>query len=167
MKDRRPDLFQNQDDIHMCHCQDIPDRGYWATPPTSRPIYDPINNVISGLTCKWKSAHSCSMMFGYKICGCGVASNSQLLKTLIWRIEGWKEAYSPPHVGYALTISAMLEPSVKHIVAPRIQHHTTFNGSDGVSFYQCAKLTDEGPPRRSGVLSVIATLEGNPCWPWP
>ena len=76
-----------------------------------------------------------------------------------------KEAYSPPQVGYALTISAMLEPSVKHIVAPSIQHHTTFNGSGGVSSHQCAKLTDEGPPRRSGVLSVVATLDGNPCSP--
>jgi hypothetical protein len=40
----------------------------------------------------------------------------------------------------------MLEPRVKHIAVPRIQHHTT----------------DEGPPRRSGVLSVVAMQEGIP-----
>ena len=37
-----------------------------------------------------------------------------------------ERVYSAPHVGYALTISAMLEPRVKHIVAPMIQHHTTY-----------------------------------------
>ena len=163
MRDRRSDLLQNQDDIHRCHCQAIPDRGYWATPPTSQPIYDPMNDVIWHVN--EKSTHSCSMMFGYKICWCGVASNGQLLKNANLKNRKMeKKAYSPPHVGYALTISAMLEPSVKHIVAPRIQHHTTFNESGGVSFYWlCAKLTDEGPPRRSGVLSVIATLEAKPC----
>lgn len=33
--------------------------------------------------------------------------------------------YKPPAVGNAETISAMLAPRVKHMVAPKIQHHTT------------------------------------------
>ena len=37
-------------------------------------------------------------------------------------------------------------PRVKHIVAPRIQHH----------------VTEEGPPRVKGVLKVVATLEQRP-----
>ncbi len=49
-------------------------------------------------------------------------------------------------MGNALTISAMLAPSVKHMQAPRIQHHTT----------------EEGPPTRRGVLNVVAILEQRP-----
>ena len=37
-------------------------------------------------------------------------------------------------------------PSVKHMQAPRIQHHTT----------------EAGPPVNSGVLNVVATLEQRP-----
>ena len=37
-------------------------------------------------------------------------------------------------------------PRVKHIVAPRIQHH----------------VTEEGPPTSRGVLKVVATLEQRP-----
>lgn len=37
-------------------------------------------------------------------------------------------------------------PSVKHIVAPRIQHH----------------VTEAGPPRVKGVLKVVAILEQRP-----
>ena len=37
-------------------------------------------------------------------------------------------------------------PSVKHIVAPKIQHH----------------VTDAGPPRVRGVLKVVAILEQRP-----
>lgn len=49
-------------------------------------------------------------------------------------------------MGYALTISAILDPRVKHIVAPRIQHQTT----------------EDGPPSRRGVLKVVAILEQRP-----
>ena len=37
-------------------------------------------------------------------------------------------------------------PRVKHIVAPRIQHH----------------VTEDGPPRSRGVLKVVAMLEQRP-----
>ena len=37
-------------------------------------------------------------------------------------------------------------PSVKHITAPKIQHH----------------VTDDGPPSVKGVLKVTATLEQRP-----
>jgi hypothetical protein len=33
--------------------------------------------------------------------------------------------YSPPEVGYALTISAMLAARAKHMIVPKIQHHVT------------------------------------------
>ena len=70
----------------------------------------------------------------------------------------------PPHVGIALTISAILAPkqdvcerksgregeayvpSVRHIQDPRSQHH----------------VTDAGPPSSNGVLKVVATLELRP-----
>lgn len=78
--------------------------------------------------------------------------------------------HNPPQVGNALTISAILAPTsvnpyqllaiarsatsgriwcaprVKHMQAPRIQHH----------------VTEAGPPRRRGVLKVVATLEHRP-----
>ena len=73
--------------------------------------------------------------------------------------------YSPPQVGYALTISAILEPRVKHIDAPRIQHHATYSVrltriSGGNSY---GAPTEAGPPSRRGVLNVVAILEHNPC----
>jgi hypothetical protein len=55
--------------------------------------------------------------------------------------------HRPPHVGNALTISAMLAPRVKHMQAPMAQHHTA----------------EAGPPTRSGVLNVVAILEQSPC----
>ena len=54
--------------------------------------------------------------------------------------------YIPPQVGKALTISAMLAPSAKHVHEPISQHH----------------VTDAGPPRSKGVLKVVATLEQTP-----
>ena len=41
---------------------------------------------------------------------------------------------------------AAYAPRVKHIVAPRIQHH----------------VTEAGPPRVNGVLKVVAILEQRP-----
>lgn len=74
-------------------------------------------------------------------------------------------SHSPPHVGYALTISAMLEPRVKHIVAPRIQHHTTYRyiiQKICCDAWDRVEFTDDGPPSSKGVLKVVAILEHKP-----
>lgn len=89
--------------------------------------------------------------------------------------QNYQRTHRPPHVGNALTISAILEPGmdmvsdlggnneglgvvrmsgsgeknvprVKHMHAPRIQH----------------QVTDAGPPNVSGVLNVVAILEQRP-----
>jgi hypothetical protein len=62
----------------------------------------------------------------------------------VWRRD--HATHIPPHVGNALTISAMLVPSVRLKQEPRIQH----------------QVTEDGPPIRSGVLKVVATLEHKP-----
>lgn len=54
--------------------------------------------------------------------------------------------YKPPQVGYALTISAMDAPRVKHMHAPRAQHHTT----------------EDGPPAKRGVPKVVEIDEQRP-----
>lgn len=77
----------------------------------------------------------------------------------------WEGTHKPPQVGYALTISAILAPSVKHIEAPRIQHHTTYRA--GMKYYGeieevVGMLTVAGPPSVRGVLNVVAILEQRP-----
>ena len=58
-------------------------------------------------------------------------------------------------------------PNVKHIVAPRIQHHVTCDNVGDSSRKMkeesyAIRHTEDGPPRSSGVLNVVAILEHKP-----